>query len=56
MNVGALPPRQAHPATSNRDTMKTGPSVASNATHRREPVHKTDHDRQNQTMLMNRSG
>jgi transposase len=27
----------------NRDTIRTAISVASNATHRRDPIHKTDH-------------
>ena len=56
MNPGALSPRRAHPATSNRDTIRTGISVASNATHRRDPIHKTDHARQNRATLMNTSG
>jgi hypothetical protein len=38
-----LLPHRAHPVTSNRDTIRTAISVASNATHRRDPIHKTDH-------------
>lgn len=40
MNPGAMSSRQAHPATSNRDTISTAISVASNATHRRDPLTK----------------
>jgi len=35
-----LLPHRAHPVTSNRDTIRTAISVASNATHRRDPIHK----------------
>jgi hypothetical protein len=56
MNHGALSPHRAHPATSNRDTTRTGISVASNATQRRDPIHKTDHARQNRAALTNTSG
>src|SRR6266851_712802 len=38
-----LLPHRAHPVTSNRDTIRTAISVASNATNRRDPIHKTDH-------------
>jgi hypothetical protein len=56
MNPGALSPRRAHPATSNHDTISTDIGVASNAAHRRDPIHKTDRVRQNPTTLMNTSG
>ena len=56
MNPGALSPRRAHPATASRDTISTAISVASNAAHQRDPIHKTDHACQNRATPMNTSG
>jgi hypothetical protein len=56
MNAGALSPRRAHPATSNRDTIRTAISAASSATQRCDPVHRVDHAKQDHATLMNTSG
>jgi hypothetical protein len=56
MNPGALSPRRAHPATASRDTISTAISVATNAAHQRDPIHKTDHACQNRATPMNTSG